>query len=513
MPTLSLVQKLVATLSLLVLIFVAVIAVSVWKSHKVDREIAALVDVETAQINRLANLRYHILQLRRVEKDVQIDLDLRTKNVPKRLEAFNKLNASTREIVRDAEQHAPAEQAQEMRSVAKETLAYLDGMATAMLQVSAGELTDMASYDKAVDEVRKLSRKGEEGSTAMLGALREITRQSRADLQTALRWMQGAMAAGLALALLSATALGYVLVRSIRRPVDALGEGIARLKHGELSHRVPTYGDDELGRMSQQFNDMAAQLVELVARVRAASQSIATASDQVAQGNGDLSVRTERAAANLQQTAAAMDELNGTIANTAQAAQGASQLASTAQMACEKGGHVVTQAVNGMDGMRASSQQIAEIIGLIDAIAFQTNILALNAAVEAARAGEQGKGFAVVASEVRALAGRSAAAASDIKRLIQTSIEQVDSGASRVIEAGSLMSELLDHVCRVRTAMDEISLATQQQRDGISQVNAAVNELDKATQQNSALVEQSSAAASSMREQARELVAAVDGFR
>jgi methyl-accepting chemotaxis protein len=513
MGSLSFVQKVVATLVALVLLFALAAGASTWKARQVSVQLDTLVDDQVAQMNRLANLRYHLLQLRRAEKDIGIDLDLRAKGVPKRLETFQKLAESTRKLQAEVLEHAPPQDQARAQDMAKNLSGYLDGFAPALARVASGEVKDMAAFDAAIDTPRKLARGAEEGTTEMIAGMRQLTLQSRTELGanvSSLLWAQGI---GLGLVCTLALAMGVLLVNNLRRPVAALGEGIARLKAGELGHRVPTFGRDELGEMSRQFNAMAEQLGDLVSRVRASSGAIASASDQVAQGNQDLSSRTERAAASLQETAAAMEQLNGTISSTAQAAQGAHELAVTAQAACERGGQVVTEAVSGMEGMRKSSQQIAEIIGLIDTIAFQTNILALNAAVEAARAGEQGKGFAVVASEVRALAGRSAEAARDIKRLIQTSLDQVDSGASRVTQAGALMGELLEHVRRVRSAMDEISVATQQQREGIAQVNGTVNELDKATQQNSALVEQSAAAASSMREQARQLVAAVDGFR
>jgi methyl-accepting chemotaxis protein len=307
--------------------------------------------------------------------------------------------------------------------------------------------------------------------------------------------------------------MGIALIRSLLRPVAALGEGIQRMRSGDLSYRVPTFGSDELARMSDQFNEMARQLGELVGRVKAASAEIATASAQIAEGNQDLSERTERSATNLQKTASAMEQLSGTIGNTVQSVETASELSIRAQDACERGGTVVTEAVAGMDGMRRSGQQIAEIIGLIDTIAFQTNILALNAAVEAARAGEQGRGFAVVASEVRSLAGRTAEAARDVKSLIQGSLDQVDLGANKVNQAGGVMNELVEHVRRVRAAMDEIRAAAQQQRQGILEVNAVVTDLDRSTQQNSALVEEAAAAAASMRDHARSMEGAVAGFR
>jgi methyl-accepting chemotaxis protein len=511
--SLSFAQKIIVTLALLVAVFAAAAGFTGWKAAQVDQQITELVDREQAEMLRLSELRFLLLQLRRAEKDIGLDLFLGQDGVPTRTQRFDQLADEARKLMaaRDKAFKGPVD---ELAQAADATFVrYLHAMDPAVKTAGTGGFGSGEAFDKAIDGPRRLSRETEQQLSKAIGELRQHTQASRADLDGALDTMYGVLLGGFALALLSAAGLGVLLVRTLRRPVHALGDGIAQLAAGNLSHQVPVHGRDELARMSERFNDMTARLADLVQRVKQASGEIATASDQVAQGNQDLSSRTERAAANLEETASAMDQLSGTIAATAQSADDASQLAGNAQSACERGGQAVSDAVTGMDDLRKSSQQIAEIIGLIDAIAFQTNILALNAAVEAARAGEQGKGFAVVASEVRALAGRTAGAARDVKRLIQTSLEQVDAGAGRVTQAGSLMTELFEDVRRVRVAMDEIRTATQQQRDGVTQVNVAVNDLDRTTQQNSALVEESTAAAASLREQARGLVAAVAHFR
>ncbi len=250
-----------------------------------------------------------------------------------------------------------------------------------------------------------------------------------------------------------------------------------------------------------------------IATVRASTDSIGTAASEIAAGSHDLSTRTEQTAGNLQQTASSMDQLNGTVQHSAESARTANQLAASAASVAQRGGSVVAEVVTTMNDISASARQIADIIGVIDGIAFQTNILALNAAVEAARAGEQGRGFSVVASEVRALAQRSAEAAKQIKTLIGTSVERVESGSRLVGEAGATMNEIVDSVKRVTDVIAEITAAAAEQSQGLGEVNAAMSQLELMTQQNAALVEQSAAASASLRDQSARLVDAVAAFR
>jgi len=258
---------------------------------------------------------------------------------------------------------------------------------------------------------------------------------------------------------------------------------------------------------------MQAQLSRIVGAVRQSADNISTASNEVAQGNNDLSARTEEQASALEETAASMEELSSTVKQNADNAKQANQLALGASTVAIKGGEVVSQVVTTMKGINDSSKKIADIISVIDGIAFQTNILALNAAVEAARAGEQGRGFAVVASEVRSLAGRSADAAKEIKTLITASVERVEQGTALVDQAGTKMSEVVDAIKRVTDIMGEISAASQEQSAGVAQVGEAVTQMDQATQQNAALVEESAAAAESLKAQAQQLVSAVSVFK
>ncbi|WP_120966460.1 methyl-accepting chemotaxis protein [Comamonas sp. lk] len=306
---------------------------------------------------------------------------------------------------------------------------------------------------------------------------------------------------------------GGVIMRSITRPLSeavALADSIAA---GDLTASVTNNRHDELGRLLQSLNTMTQRLRSVVGQVRSGVESVSSASGQIATGNQDLSARTEQTAANLEETAASMEELTATVTQSADTARQANQLAATAAQAAEQGGQVVRQVVNSMQQITDSSRKIADIIGVIDSIAFQTNILALNAAVEAARAGEQGRGFAVVASEVRNLAQRSAEAAKEIKQLITASVDNVQSGSQQVELAGKSMEDIVSSVRRVSDLIGEITASSTEQRDGINQVNQAVSNLDQMTQQNAALVEESSAAALSMQEQAQRLSEVVSTFK
>ncbi len=305
----------------------------------------------------------------------------------------------------------------------------------------------------------------------------------------------------------------FWLIRSIQQPLGLANDAAARIAEGDLSMALDSDRKDEFGDLLRSLSTMSLSLGRMVHQVRQSTDSIATASSEIASGNNDLAARTEQTASNLQQTAASMDNLTQTVRQSADNANQASALAANASSVAQKGGEVVKQVVVTMEEINASSTKISDIIGVIDGIAFQTNILALNAAVEAARAGEQGRGFAVVASEVRSLAQRSAQAAKEIKGLIGTSVEKVESGARLVAEAGSTMSDIVQSVKRVTDIVGEITAAATEQSTGINEINRAVVNLDQMTQQNSALVEQSAAAATSMREQAGQLATAVAVFK
>jgi methyl-accepting chemotaxis protein len=323
-----------------------------------------------------------------------------------------------------------------------------------------------------------------------------------------------AVSVGLTVAgMVVAVALGFILAGSIVRPLNRAISVADAVSAGDLTTDINPEGSDEVAHMQRSLGDMVISLRKVVTTVRIGVDSVAVASGQIATGNQDLSNRTEQQASNLEQTAASMEQLSSTVKQNTESARQANQLAAAASEVAGRGGQAVGQVVDTMGQIQASSRKIAEIIGVIDGIAFQTNILALNAAVEAARAGEQGRGFAVVAGEVRNLAQRSAQAAREIKSLIADSVDKVESGSRQVTEAGKTMKDLVIQVRRVTDLLGEIASATLEQNSGIGLVNNAVNQLDQMTQQNAALVEQSAAAATSLREQAGQLAQAVAIFK
>ncbi len=319
----------------------------------------------------------------------------------------------------------------------------------------------------------------------------------------------GSILAGVLLAF----AFGIALIRGISRSLSQAIDAANAVAEGDLSHPIEANGQDEVARLLKALAAMQQNLARVVSDVRNGSEGVATASAQIAAGNHDLSARTEQQASALEQTAASMEELSSTVRQNADNARQANQLAVSASSVAVQGGAVVAQVVDTMKGINDSSKKISDIISVIDGIAFQTNILALNAAVEAARAGEQGRGFAVVASEVRSLAGRSAEAAKEIKRLINASVEQVEQGTLLVDKAGVTMGEVVGGIRRVTDLMGEISAASSEQSQGVSQVGEAVTQMDQVTQQNAALVEEMAAAASSLKAQAQELVGTVAVFK
>jgi methyl-accepting chemotaxis protein len=423
--------------------------------------------------------------------------------------ATDKAAAQTQQRIKALLAQAPQAQAL-LDAIAKSGQAYQEQRDTVRHASSGGE-PDIAgmvdrdlrpradAYLQALDKLR-----------AHMGTQVQAAQADNAALASQSLWLLG-------LATLAALALGTLVAwqttRSITLPLRQGIQAAENIAQGDLSMRIAVAQQrDEAGQLLQALAHMQARLADTVAHVRQNAEGVATASSEIAHGNHDLSARTESQASALQQTAASMEQLGSTVRQNADNAQQANQLARNASNVATQGGEVVAQVVETMRGIHDASRRIADIIGVIDGIAFQTNILALNAAVEAARAGEQGRGFAVVAGEVRNLAQRSADAAKEIKGLIGASVERVEQGSQLVDKAGGTMEEVVTAIRRVTDIMGEISAASKEQASGVAQVGEAITQMDQTTQQNAALVEQSAAAAASLQTQAGELVRAVAVF-
>ncbi|MDI4631670.1 HAMP domain-containing protein [Pelomonas sp. V22] len=360
----------------------------------------------------------------------------------------------------------------------------------------------LVSFKALEDDMGKLSD--------LIEAFEKTSEQQAAESSTHARWL-------LVLATLTATVLllsiNVYVGRGITQPLAAAVAATKTVADGDLTLSIEGAGQDETGQLLEALQRMNGQLGEIVGQVRDSADAIATGSSEIASGSLNLSQRTEQQASSLEQTAAAMDQLTATVKNNADTARRAAELALSAADVAARGGSAVAQVVSTMGDISSSSNRIADIIGVIDGIAFQTNILALNAAVEAARAGEQGRGFAVVAGEVRTLAQRSAEAAKEIKSLIADSVSKVEVGSSQVGEAGRTVQSIVSEVEKVSQLIAEISTASHEQSQGIGQVGAAVTQLDRMTQQNAALVEESAAAAESLKVQAARLASLVAQFK
>jgi len=397
--------------------------------------------------------------------------------------------------------------------IGKHLVAYRAAYEPVIAQIAASKYDSTGTADKDAEKARTEAREAGEKLAQLQKQVLASAMRAQSDVAASAHATLLAFGAALAIAIVLVVPLTLMNSNSIVRPIRearTIAQGIAA---GDLTARIAVEGRDEAAQLLGALAAMQTALRGMVGQVRESAESIQTASAEVASGNADLSQRTEEAASSLQQTASSMTQLTGTVRQSADAAAQANQLASSASAVASRGGEVVSQVVSTMDEINTSSKKIADIIGVIDGIAFQTNILALNAAVEAARAGEQGRGFAVVAGEVRSLAQRSAEAAKEIKSLIGTSVDKVETGARLVQDAGSTMNEIVASVQRVSDIIGEITAAASEQSSGIGQVNTAVTQLDQMTQQNAALVEESAAAAESLKDQAQKLAKVVSTFR
>ena len=499
--------------TIVILLGISIALVGNLRLNMLSNSIDSLVTLRMTDVMRAQEIKDNVNLVARVVRNIVILQDTEAmaaeqkriqQATGKNSELFKLLEASTeseegRRLLRDVSQSRGTYNA----AVARTTALAQSGDSSAAQAMVFKEVRSLQNvYFDAMDKFLDYHKR------EMVETSREAQSQAKsAATQMALLAVAAALLGGL---------LAWAITRRIKgqlggEPAEAarIAQEVAR---GNLALAVDVRPGDTSSVMAA-MAAMRASLSRMVAEVRLSSESIATGASQISTGNADLSQRTEEQASNLQQTAASMEEMNSTVKQNADTVRTAAQLASSASATAARGGEVVGSVVRTMDEITASSRKIADIIGVIDGIAFQTNILALNAAVEAARAGEQGRGFAVVAGEVRSLAQRSAQAAKEIKDLIGESVSRVDTGAQLVNQAGGTMSEIVEQARRVADLIGEIGAATREQEQGISQVGDAVNQLDQVTQQNAALVEESAAAAGSLSAQANRLVQLVSVFQ
>jgi len=513
LKNLTLAARLGATFASLVALATVLGAVALYQMSRLNDSTASIADDWLPSIRVVGMVRNNLNQFRRAENDhVLSSSDAEVAEVDKKLAEVKQELAATLKAYEPL--ITSAQERKEYEDYQRSWETYFASHAK-LLALSRGS-------DKTLAKAY-LRGESRQAFTALIKELQDIVdlndngaklakQTADADYQRAKAWVTGLLLLMAALATGAATTMVRAVMRQLGGEPAAASDVAARVALGDLSVPVPTRPGDTTSLMASMAR-MQASLIQVVTKVRANSVSVATASTQIAQGNQDLSGRTEEQASALEQTAATMEQLGTTVRHNADSAKQANQLAQGASAVAAKGGQVVGQVVTTMQGISDSSRKIGDIIGVIDGIAFQTNILALNAAVEAARAGEQGRGFAVVASEVRNLAQRSADAAKEIKTLIGHSVTQVEQGTVLVDQAGQTMGEIVGAIQRVSDIVAEISAASGEQSSGISQVGDAVSQMDQATQRNAALVEESAAAAESLKGQAQQLVQAVAVFK
>jgi len=507
---LRLAPRLALAFGLVMLVTSLAAGIGIWRLDRLQ-DIANDLGGASSQRALLARELHAIVVLSSTRAETLLQID--DADYAARITADRKLTSARSEVVRKAlEQLADTDRTKELFAVIDEAGGRFRGVRDELVKRKAAG--DRISGDDIGNRLRPAADAYAKAVDDLAAYQAQRVEEARAAAARSEREGITMLAIGIGLGLLVSGGCAWALSRSIVSPLRDASRMAERVAAGDLSTAPPlSAGEDEVQALVADLGAMQGKLAELVASVQTVSESITTASTEIAAGNLDLSARTEQTASSLQQTASSVEQLTVTVRQSADAARQANQLALSASGVATRGGAVVADVVSTMEAIAGSSKKIADIIGVIDGIAFQTNILALNAAVEAARAGEQGRGFAVVAGEVRSLAQRSAQAAREIKSLIGDSVGKVESGTRLVVEAGSTMQEIVSSVRRVTDIIGEISAAAGEQSEGIGQVNQAITQLDHMTQQNAALVEESTAATESLKDQATMLSRAVGSFK
>ncbi len=510
MKNLKISARLSLVFGLLLLLLAAIAFVGINRLHYLDATTTRITSNISPKIEAAREMSYQAADVTRMTRNLILVKDeaVRTTN----RQTLEQSRAETDRQMAILDKLVDNDRSRELLAALKTRLADYRSFTNAV--------ADLAMANRPEEATQMLFGERNKTQAAYLGALREMVEFTSEQMNKAADAASSAaetaidiMVATAVLAVVLGVVSAWLITRSITHPLNRAVAVADRVAQGDLGEPIEVQSTDETGRMLTALQRMQESLARTVGQVRGNAEGVASASAQISQGNEDLSSRTEEQASSLEQTAASMEELTSTVKQNADNARQANQLAVSASEVAVKGGAVVGKVVETMASIDASSRKIVEIIGVIDGIAFQTNILALNAAVEAARAGEQGRGFAVVAGEVRNLAQRSAAAAKEIKDLIGDSVGKVDAGTALVSEAGRTMDDIVGSVRRVTDIMGEITAASQEQTSGIEQINQAITQMDQVTQQNAALVEEAAAAAASLRDQAGNLLQAVSVFK
>lgn len=507
---LSISKRLIAAFSLNVVMLLVVAVVAVTKMSTMDANTQLIVSDLNHKILEFHNLKDRAAHVAVILRDIVMSAD--ASQIDARLAKIDELREANNKGIAGMATMFYTEKGKALyRSLTEANVVYSKELDTIKTLVHSGDFAQAKA--ELMGPMQKAQVAYFSPLDDLMGVGKAVSAKEAADANAAYTsarlWLMLTLLASVVLSVIA----GLAIVRSVTRPVKAAAEGATALARGDLTYRVRVDSTDEIGRMATSLDTAIDQLSRLVRNIQSASGAIDNAAREIAQGNTDLSQRTEEQAASLEQTAASMEELTSTVRQNVEHAMQARRLSQEASGVADAGAQSVRAVIETMQAMASASARMSDMISAIEGIAFQTNILALNAAVEAARAGEQGRGFAVVAGEVRTLAQRSAGTAKDIRELIAASIQQVQDGTSRVEVAGQTMDRIVVSVRRVNELIAEIAAASDEQARGIEQVNQAVTQMDQVTQQNAALVEEAAAAAEHMRQQAADLVSETSKFR